>query len=268
MMSMRPAGVTTRDAHEQKAWDEDEVFERCDAWVKRVIHVLESPNTQHGERVFEEMIAAVAPGARVLDVGCGSGEGANTLLAHQPAQITSIDISERMIATARAHVSDQRVEFRVQSTTQPLTERFDLITGRAILHHIDFREFISRTYRDNLLPGGRLLFMEPMGHPFAVAFHRLVRSAHSPDERVLRRSDIAWLKREFPNVSIHGINLLSFPAGILSSFLFRYADNRLMRGADRLDRGALELAPWLSAYSRQAAIVIDKPPRSPGPALS
>jgi 2-polyprenyl-3-methyl-5-hydroxy-6-metoxy-1,4-benzoquinol methylase len=252
--------TAVREAREQRAWDDDGVWERCTAWSVRVVHVLEGANTRWGERRFEQLIAAAAPGARILDVGCGQGYGTDRLLEQRPLRVLGIDLSREMIATARERLGgDERVEFRRQSTEEPLPERFDLIVGRAILHHVDFREFLARAYRDNLRAGGRMLFMEPMGHPFGVAFHRLVRSAHSPDERPLRRADVSWMRREFPRVGLEGINLLSFPAGIVSTFVFGSAENALMRGADRLDRGALERAPWLAAYARQAIIVIDKP---------
>lgn len=269
MVSMMRAitnGVRTspslREQREQKAWNEDRVWERCNAWTSRVIHVLKGPNTRRGEQRCDKIIAAAARDARVLDVGCGRGESTLQLLGYEPAYVLGIDISHEMIAVARdsAEGSDS-VDFRVQSVQAPLDERFDLIVGRAILHHVDFRELLPRAYEHNLLPGGRMVFVEPMSHPLTIAFHRLVRSAHTPDERPLGRSDVAWLRREFPSVELHGINLLSFPAGILSTFLCASPDNRLMGLADMLDRRLLAIAPWLSTYSRQAIIVICKPSR-------
>jgi 2-polyprenyl-3-methyl-5-hydroxy-6-metoxy-1,4-benzoquinol methylase len=260
-MTTNPTAAVTREERERKAWNDDRVFERCDAWVHRVIHVLEGANTLEGEERFTRMIAAGARGASILDVGCGVGGVTVDLLRHEPAHILAIDISSEMIDVARASTSDERLEFRVQSTSEPLAERFDLVTGRAILHHIDFRELLARLYRDNLRPGGRMLFMEPMWHPLAAAFHRLVRSAHSPDERLVARADVAWLHAQFPQVELYGINLLSFPAGVLSSLLFSSADNRLMRAAGRLDGWMLERSASLVTYSRQAIIAIDKPKR-------
>jgi 2-polyprenyl-3-methyl-5-hydroxy-6-metoxy-1,4-benzoquinol methylase len=254
--------ATLREQREQKAWNEDRVWERCNAWTSRVIHVLRGPNTRRGEERCEAIIAAAAHDARVLDVGCGRGESTLELLRYGPAHVLGIDISSEMIAVARDGAeSVDRVDFRVQSVQAPLAERFDLIVGRAILHHIDFRELLPRAYEHNLLPGGHMVFVEPMSHPLAIAFHKLVRSAHTPDERPLGRSDVAWLHDEFPEVRLHGINLLSFPAGVVSTFLFTSAENCLMRASDALDRRLLAIAPWLSTYARQAIIVIDKPIR-------
>jgi hypothetical protein len=54
------AGMTLREFREQKAWDDDGVSEKYRAWVRRVIHVIECPNTQRGEQLFEELIGAAA----------------------------------------------------------------------------------------------------------------------------------------------------------------------------------------------------------------
>jgi hypothetical protein len=102
-----------------------------------------------------------------------------------------------------------------------------------------------------------MVFMEPMSHPMTIAFHRLVRGAHTPGEYPLSRSDVGWLERTFPHCRVHPINFLSFPAGVLSSYLFRSADNSLTRATDAIDR-RLERRGGLRGYARQAIIVIEK----------
>jgi hypothetical protein len=103
-----------------------------------------------------------------------------------------------------------------------------------------------------------MVFMEPMSHPMTIAFHRLVRSAHTPGEYPLNLSDVHWLEQAFPRCAVHPINFLSFPAGVLSSYLFRSPDNALTRATDAIDR-RLERREWLRGYARQAIIVIEKP---------
>jgi 2-polyprenyl-3-methyl-5-hydroxy-6-metoxy-1,4-benzoquinol methylase len=253
--------VSARSERERRAYDEDRVFENSTAWMERVLHVFEGANTQHGEGVFLAAAQRAARGASVLDVGCGRGATALRLLEYGPSHVLGIDVSTREIEIARQAAKGlDRIGFRLQGAQDPIDGRFGLIIGRSILHHIDFTAFLRRAYDENLQPGGRMIFMEPMGHPIVVAFHRLVRSAHTPDERPLRARDLGALRRQFPRVSVHGINLLSFPAGIISSLCFATADNRLMRAADRADRGILRVAPRLAAYARQGIITIDKPP--------
>jgi 2-polyprenyl-3-methyl-5-hydroxy-6-metoxy-1,4-benzoquinol methylase len=256
--SLDPADA--RAERERRAYDEDRVFERSTAWMQRVIHVLEGANTLLGESVFRAAARDAARDADVLDVGCGRGATALALLEYGPRHVLGIDVSTREIDIARqAARGSDRLEFRVQSAQDRIEGRFGLIIGRSVLHHIDFDVFLRRAYAENLLAGGRMIFMEPMGHPLVIAFHRFVRSAHTADERPLRARDLARLRGAFPLLRVHGVNLVSFPAGIVSSFCFATADNRLMRAADRVDRRILHLAPRLAAYARQGIIVIDKP---------
>jgi hypothetical protein len=84
-----------------------------------------------------------------------------------------------------------------------------------------------------------------------------VRSAHTPDEWPITPADAAWLRRRF-DARIIPINLLSFPAGVVSSLVLSSPENRLMRMADALDR-RLERNGRLSARGRQGIIVIDRP---------
>jgi SAM-dependent methyltransferase len=259
-MAMPPTNEAARGERERRAYDEDGVFERSTAWMQRVIHVFEGPNTRRGEALFSAAASEAARGARVLDVGCGRGTSTLGLLEAKPSYVLGIDVSTREIALAREAAQGlDCVDFRVQSAHEPIADRFDLIIGRSILHHIDFKEFLRRAFDDNLRAGGRMIFMEPMSHPLVLAFHGLVRSAHTPDERPIRRADVAWVRRQFPKVTVYGINLLSFPAGIVSTFCCRSADNRLTRAADRADQSMLRAAPWLAAYARQGIIVVDKP---------
>ena len=70
------AGSTAVES-ERAAYEEGAVLERSDAWVQRVHHVLETPNTLRGERLFARLIAeSVQNGGRVLDAGCATGQTA------------------------------------------------------------------------------------------------------------------------------------------------------------------------------------------------
>jgi SAM-dependent methyltransferase len=252
---------------ERAAYDEGTVFERSNAWNQRVPHVFGAPNTERGELLFCELIAmAVGSGGRVLDVGCGIGETARQAVELGASEVLAVDLSERFLQDAqRRGDGDGRIEYRLHDLHHPLDDRFDLVVGRSVLHHIEWRSFLQRTYRENLATGGRMVFMEPMRHPMTVAFHRVVRSAHTPGEYPLGRGDVRWLEETFPRCRVHPINFLSFPAGVLSSYLFRSPDNALTRASNAVDR-RLERRGRLRGYARQAIIVIESTSSVAGPA--
>jgi SAM-dependent methyltransferase len=245
---------------ERAAYDEGAVFEQSDAWSQRVPHVFQAPDTDRGEQLFAQLLAeAVRTGGRVLDAGCGSGDTARQAVALGADEALAVDLSQRLLdeAIGRGDAGG-KIEFRVQDLHKPVEGRFLLIVGRSILHHIDWRPFLQRAFTENLEPGGRMVFMEPMRHPMTVAFHRIVRSAHTPGESPLGRRDVRWLEATFPSCAVHPINFVTFPAGVLSSYLFRDPANFLTRAADAIDR-RLERFGSLRWYARQAILVIAKP---------
>lgn len=245
---------------EAKAYDEGRVWEVSSRWHNRVPHVILAPNTIKAEERFHALMAERAHGASVLDVGCGSGFLTAELHAMGASRVYGFDVSEGEVEKARAHHGQlQGVTFGVHGVEAPIDGVFDLIVGRSILHHVDFHQVLPTLFERNLAPRGRMLFMEPMSHPMTLAFHRLVRSAHTPDEWPLKPSDIAWLRTRF-DAKVIPVNLLSFPLGVFSSFFLRPLgpDNPLMRMVDRIDR-SLERSTVFQALGRQGIIVIDRP---------
>jgi len=247
-----------RSARESAAYDEGRVWEVSHQWHVRMKHVLFGPNTMRAEELFASLMRERANGGAVLDVGCGTGVLTAELHSMGARSVYGFDVSAGEIDKARKdHGALPGVTFGVQSADAPIEGEFDLIVGRSILHHVDFRHILPAMYRRNLRPGGRMLFMEPMSHPLTLLFHRLVRSAHTADEWPLRPSDATWLRREL-GARIRPVNLLSFPAGAVSSLVMPSPDNALMRAADRVDQ-AVERRSRVASRGRQGLILIDRP---------
>lgn len=249
--------MTDRAERERAAYDRDGVHERSTRWHTRALHVLDCPNTRRGEDAWKQLIRdAVSDGGRVLDVGCGHGATARLAHASGATYVLGIDISERQLADAWSTQVPGALEFRVADAQEPLAgDPFDLIVGRSVLHHVDLRTFLDRVARSNLAAGGRMLWMEPLAHPLALAFHKLVPSAHTPDEFPLKPSDLRWIQNRFSGTRVIPINLVSFPAGAISTLVFATADNWLMRAADQLDQVLLQRGA-LVPYARQGIIAI------------
>lgn len=203
-----------RSLREAQAYDEGQVSETCDRWVQRVSHVVDCPNTALGEQRFLALLGERVVGASAMDVGCATGSLASKLHAMGARSVYGFDISVQHIEQARCDYGTlEGVTFAVHDAGAPIARQFDVIAGRSILHHLDFRTVLPTLFERNLKPGGRMVFMEPMSHPLTLAFHRLVRSAHTADEWPLTVADVAWLQGRFA-AQVLPINLLSFPAGI------------------------------------------------------
>lgn len=253
-----------RMLRETETYNDGRTAENYYRWTARVPHVMAGPNTRFGDQRFLDLLRDRITGGRVMDVGCGRGELSAELHAMGASEVYGFDVSQRQIEQARAKYGEpDGVTFNIHGAEAPIEGRFDLIVGQSVLHHLDFRTVMVTLFEKNLVPGGRMVFMEPMSHPFTLAFHRIVRSAHTPDEWPITPTDVAWLRQRF-SAHIVPINLLSFPAGIISSYLLPSEDNGLMRLADRLDR-RLEQRGRFVARGRQGIIVIDRPSdRRPG----
>ncbi|MGI5238511.1 class I SAM-dependent methyltransferase [Dactylosporangium sp. CA-139066] len=109
--------------------------------------------------------ATLRAGARVADVGCGTGQALVELARAYPA-ITAVgyDVSPAAVAAAResaaaAGVAD-RVRFEVRDAAAGLPERYDLITTFDVVHDAADPAGLLRAIRDALRPGGRHLCLE------------------------------------------------------------------------------------------------------------
>jgi SAM-dependent methyltransferase len=108
-------------------------------------------------------------GARVLDVGCGTGEQLLELLP-RIAEATGIDISPAMIARARALAAargaDDRLRFAVlaiEEAEPPELGLFDAVLFVGSLEHVADQRLALARAASLLRPGGRLAVVAP--HP-------------------------------------------------------------------------------------------------------
>jgi SAM-dependent methyltransferase len=110
-----------------------------------------------------------AAGRRVLDLGCGAGQLAFHLAEAGAAEVIGIDISEHMLALARAERAHPRVTYRLEpiEDSQFPADAFDLVVSSLAFHYVqDYRRLIQNIGRW-LAPGGTLVFSTE--HPLYTA---------------------------------------------------------------------------------------------------
>ncbi len=197
-------------------------------------------------------------GKRILEYGCGPGSQAFDL-ARRGAKVTGIDISPVAIDIAReqARADGLDITFEVmdaEQTTFP-DASFDLVVGGAILHHLD----LDRAYAEIarlLAPGGRAVFIEPLGHNALINLYRKATpSQRTPDEHPLLRSDLAHARRRFASVNVWYYHLTSLAA---APFTKTPIFKPVLAALSALDRALLSV-PALQPYAWIAVLELGAP---------
>ncbi len=233
-----------------------------------------TPETRHA-------FAALDPidGLRVLDLGCGYGETA-VWLALRYARVDAADISPKMVEissrlAASYDVAD-RIRFHVApGEALPFDDgAFDRVFGHDVLHHMDLdrgRQEILRV----LKPGGRAVFVEPLGHnPIINLFRDLSPETRTPDEVPLRFRDFARLNGGFRQFRHREFQLTTLSLFLWFYFVERADPNevrywkKVIVEADRyrrafaalngIDRALMTLLPPLRRLCRMTVLVLDK----------
>jgi trans-aconitate methyltransferase len=111
------------------------------------------------------------PGEQILDLGCGEGSLTERIVA-AGASVVGVDVSEEMVAGARARGLDARV---MDAVRLPFDGEFDAVFSNAALHWVrDHDAMLAGVYRA-LKPGGRFV-AEFGGHGNIAAIQVAIRS--------------------------------------------------------------------------------------------
>lgn len=120
-------------------------------------------------------LAGVHEGSRVLDVGCGTGIMERAYLELGAASIVGLDLSEAMLACARASFSDvpaERLRFECHDILDfTSNEPFDVVVIYNAYPHILDKEALVEATASLLVPGGRFLVAHGMSRATLNAHH-------------------------------------------------------------------------------------------------
>ena len=158
-----------------------------DQFAERYAEVFgerDETDLQGDSKVFFDLIGDVA-GQHVLDAGCGEGFAARVLCS-RGARVTGIDISEPLVAMAKARDTDGQIDYRVCDLSQPVPElegRFDVVVSNYVLNDVpDYKGFVQ-TIASATRPGGRLVLS--MNNPYSAVLRGKAESYFESGTSVL-----------------------------------------------------------------------------------
>ncbi|WP_447004983.1 methyltransferase domain-containing protein [Saccharothrix isguenensis] len=138
-------------------WDE-----QAATFDQEADHGLTDPSVR---QAWADLLLPVLPTApaSVVDLGCGTGS-LTALLAEAGYDVRGLDLSERMVAAARAKVDG--VEFRQGDAARPPYPpgSFDVVLARHVLWALPDPAAAIERWRALLKPGGRLVLVEGRWH--------------------------------------------------------------------------------------------------------
>ncbi|HWR16850.1 MAG TPA: methyltransferase domain-containing protein [Terriglobales bacterium] len=156
------------------------------------------------ERVFRDRVlnfARLAPGERVLDVGCGTGTLAIAAKRRvgPSGKVYGIDASPEMLARAEQKASKSGVEVLFRNglaEALPFPDgHFDAVLSTVMLHHLptSTRAKCAAELRRVLRPGGRVLVVDFEG--FSEQKRTFLSHFHRPHGHVSRNDIVALLSK-------------------------------------------------------------------------
>jgi len=111
----------------------------------------------------------LASGKTLLDVACGAGGPALRMAALSGCSVEGVDVHEQAIQTANGLAAErglaERAHFRVADASASLPfgdGTIDAITCIDAINHLPDRKRVLETWCRVLVPGGRLLFTDPI----------------------------------------------------------------------------------------------------------
>ena len=126
-------------------------------------------------RRYIDALGVVKPGARTLEIGCGNGSISAWLAKQVSPGGTAVAVD---LDLSLVHVHIANLELRKADILAGPVERgaFDLVTARAVLHHVADPETAITNMITSVKAGGALLLIEPDFLPVSIAEPKEVRA--------------------------------------------------------------------------------------------
>lgn len=215
--------------------------------------------TKKVDKYINNIVGNNCKDKELLDYGCSVGEE-SVFWAKKGAKVTGIDISSKAISKAKLSADNNEVSinFFVDNAEKTNFEdkSFDLIIGRAILHHLDlgnsYKE-LSRLIRDD----GHIIFLEPLGHnPLINLFRKLTPNLRTEDEHPFTIEDLELLSKYFHDVDLKFFNLFTIASVPFRNFFFFKI---LYESLSKIDQFLINKVPFTKKYFWMVVMTLSSP---------
>jgi ubiquinone/menaquinone biosynthesis C-methylase UbiE len=215
------------------------------------------------ERYFIQVLGDVR-GKKILDVGSGHGNCALNL-AKWGAQVTSIDISPKMIEGCRKRAAklNVSVDFQVMNAENLAFQdrEFDLVVGFRTIHHLpDIGRFYREAYRVLKISGAMVLVEPQKYNPFVEFGRRFIKPKdRTSTEHPLIPADIKSAREVFGNIQADYFIFLSvlslvFRDIVHVGFLYKFT----LLVLKQVDRAILKIVPFSRMFYWQVVMKCSK----------
>jgi len=197
-------------------------------------------------------------GKDLLECGCGFGIW-SVALAQRGVRVWAFDISEKSVAETMRRADKAGVGHLVKVQIVDLhhlpfgDERFDLIFGSMILHHVD-AQAAGRELSRVLKTGGKAVFHENSANNQLLMFLRKtvvgrfgIPKTSTPDEYPLTTQQVATIGRHFADHHVHICRFMFF--ALASKVLFRERSEVIIQVCEYADRFVYAWLPSFRKYS-------------------
>ena len=210
------------------------------------------------DQFHKEINDLVGKGSAIIEIGCGLDETMfSTLNGCQNRY--AIDISEVAIEkqNRKAKGLGVNINYFVMDAHHLSfeDEKFDLVFGTSILHHLNLEKSLPEFWRI-LKPAGKLIFIEPLGiNPLIKKFRNKTPELRTFDEKPLDLNDLRLIKSIFSSVNFMFFDLLTLALPVLFGNHINKQAISLLR---KLDSLLFSVLPFTRYYSWQVLIVASK----------
>lgn len=138
-------------------------------------------------------------GGKILEIGCGSGIGAELIKKHfNPKIIYATDLDKRMISHNKKS-KDKKVIFEVADATKLgfKDSGFDAVVSLGVIHHIPNWKDSIREIKRVLKSNGELILKNASTETFSTPFGKILRKfiPHLYDKMYSKNEFISYLKK-------------------------------------------------------------------------